>query len=82
MDSATSSRGSNTEHAGGSLNRAVNPGRSRVYGTISQAGRRRVSSVDPKRKSKESAAGSERQSGVGSGELVVMKPVERFDPEG
>jgi hypothetical protein len=53
-----------------------------VHGTISQAGRDGVSSVDPKRKSKERAAGSKRQSGVRRGELVGMKPIERFDPEG
>jgi hypothetical protein len=43
---------------------------------------KRVSSVDPRRKSKERVAGSNRQSVVKRGELVVVKPVERFDPEG
>jgi hypothetical protein len=53
-----------------------------VHGTISRAGRRRVSSVDPGRKSKEAAVGSKRQSNVQQGEFLVMGPVERFDLEG
>jgi hypothetical protein len=52
-----------------------------VHGTIAgqdETGFERRSEA----KSKERAAGSKGQSGVRLGGLVVMKPVERFDPEG
>jgi hypothetical protein len=48
----------------------------------SRTGRSGVSSIDPKRHRKRSAAGSGRQSRVLRGELLAMKAVERFDPEG